>query len=186
MTLRRILEAFIKILGVYYAVSAVQQLAFLLALWRAHPPREYNVPLAVIADTPVILSKAVVAAVLLYAGPAIARWLEGRAPAEPETETAPSGADLLYIGTCLVGLVFAMIAIPDVARYAALAAWNAGASGQTRADEVWRGAPTNLLLRSGVGVLAGLVLMRWARPVSAWLDRRADRERGHAPSDTDA
>ncbi len=106
MTVRRLLEAVIKILGIYYAVSAVQQIAFLLALWRAHPPREFNVPLTVIADTPVILSKAIVAAVLLFAGNAVARWLVGGRHGAEEVDRGLSRRELLYIGTCLVGLVF--------------------------------------------------------------------------------
>ncbi|MGE5362375.1 MAG: hypothetical protein ACM3NQ_25445 [Bacteroidales bacterium] len=180
MSAGRLLEAFVKILGVYYAVSAVQQLAFLLALWRSHPPREFNVPLTVIADAPVILSKALIAAVLLYAGSSIVRWLVGREGVTPEIEPALSRPDLLYVGTCVVGLVFLLMAIPDIGRFAVLAFWYAGADRQAQAGQLWTRTTVDLLMRSGLGGLAGLALVIWARPVTAWLEGRANGDAGPA------
>jgi hypothetical protein len=178
MTMRRVLEACLKILGIYYAVGAVQQTAFLLALWRARPPREFNVALTVIAETPVILSKAIVAAALIYAGGAIARWLLGctREETAADADHALSRADLLYVGACLVGLVFVLMAIPDVGRFAVLAFWYAEADRQAQAGQLWTRSTVDLLLRSVVAALAGMALVGWARPVAAWLERRADGE----------
>ncbi len=188
MTVRRLLEAFLKILGIYYAVSAVQQAAYLLALWRAHPPREFNLGLNVIVETPSILSKAVVAAVLLLGAAGLTNWLLGHARAEAsgEVEPALSRLDLLYAGTCLVGLVFVLMAIPDIGRFAVLAFWYAGADRQVQAGQLWSRTAFELLLRSVVGGLAGLVLVVRARQVSAWLERRADGDSGGAEPNTDS
>jgi hypothetical protein len=185
MSVRRLVDAFVKILGLYYAVSAVQQLAYLIALVRARPPREFNISITVIAEVPVILSKTIVAVVLLYAGAAMVNWLVGKEELRERDEgTASSRADLLYVGTCLVGLVFVLGAVPEIGRYAVLGVWYAGAERQPQASALWTRASVELLLRSAVGALCGLALLLRAGPVAAWLDRRAggDENDGEAGS----
>ena len=167
MTLRQFGEAAIKILGVYYAASAVLGLATTLASFLVPHPEGFPSGAEIAAlNAASLVAEALVAAFFLWRGGTLAAWLL-RDEALPFSKLARR--DWLFIGITLVGLVWALSGVPVVLEAVGKALWYAEESRQAMFQDVMRRS-TQEIVNAALSIVIGIGVLLSARLLSRRLD----------------
>ena len=167
MTSRQIGEVGIKLIGVYFAASAVHGVAGVLALLVG--PQLEGFPSAgemAIANALPVLGYVVVAAVCLFAGEALARAFFAE---ERFAITGPSRRDLLVTGVALLGLSIALAGVPGILQIVAVSVWYAEGSRQSLFLATMEGW-WETLVNSGLALLVGAITAASAARIASVLD----------------
>jgi len=167
MTMRQLGETAIKLLGVYYAASAVfdtfSVIASLIVPFPdSFPPVSHIVALNLMR----VAGQAAVSILCLLRAEAVARRLF-------EDERIPSASlsrsDWLFIGILLIGLVWVISGIPDILYIAGKAIWFAEGSRQLMFKVEMRQS-FEALVHAGLAIVVGLGVTFKARRLARQLD----------------
>ena len=167
MTLRQFGEAAIKILGVYYAASAVFSVAVTLAT--LFLPHEEGFPTGgqiVAMNAAGVIAQALVAVAFMWRGADLAAWLLGD---ESLTFSKLTRRDWLFIGISLVGLVWALSGVPAVLEAVGKTIWYAEESRQPMFAEMM-GRSAQDVANAVLSILIGIAVMLLARNLARRLD----------------
>jgi hypothetical protein len=169
VTMRQVGEAGIKLLGVYFAASAVHGIAGILAFFVG--PQLEGFPSAghlAAANSLPVLANLVVASVCLFGGESVARKFFAD---EQLAVTGLSRRDLLVTGVSLLGLSIALAGVPGILQTGAIALWYAEGSRQplflTTMQRSW-----DTLVNSGLALLVGSITAASAVWIASALDAR--------------
>jgi len=172
MTMRQLGETAIKMFGVYYAIATVLGLVRAIASL-AVPQIEGLPPASQLAAMNLVgvVTLGVVSGVCLLRANAIAGILFSD---ERVVLNHQSRRDWLFLGICLVGLIWAASGVPEIMKAIGKAIWYAEGSRQS----VFEGMVRNSLetvVNSALSILVGVALMLSAKRLSARLDANPDR-----------
>lgn len=172
MTMRQVGETAIKILGVYYAASAVFALGGVLASLLL--PREEGWPsasdLAAMNMVGVLVDAAVAVAFMWRGGAIAAAIFSG----ERLSVSGLSRRDCLFVGISLVGLTWVLTGAPAIVQAIGKGIWYAEASRQALFLDAMRHSSADLV-NAGVSILIGVAVLLLARTLSRRLDPEAPR-----------
>jgi hypothetical protein len=169
VTSRQIGEVGIKLIGVYFAASAVHGVAGVLALLVG--PHLEGFPSAgemAIANSLPVLGYVVVATICLFAGESLARAFFAD---ERFAIRGPSRRDLLVTGVSLLGLSIALAGLPGILQIAAVALWYAEGSRQSLFVATMEGW-WETLVNSGLALLVGGITAASAARIASVLDAK--------------
>jgi hypothetical protein len=169
MTIRQLGEVAIKLLGVYFAASAVHGLAGVLAMFAG--PQLEGFPTAgevATANAIPLVAGFAVAAVCLFAGGSLARVLFAD---ERFAITGLSRFDLLVAGVALLGLSIALAGVPGILQIAGVAVWYAEGSRQPLFMATMEGW-WDTLVNSGLSLLVGGFTAASAARIASALNAR--------------
>lgn len=169
MTSRQIGEVGIKLIGVYFAASAVHGVAGVLALLLGPQLEGFgSAGEMAVANAFPVLGYVVVAAVCLFAGEALARAFFAE---ERFAITSPSRRDLLVTGVSLLGLSIALAGLPGILQIVAVSVWYAEGSRQALFVATMQGW-WETLVNSGLALLVGGMTAASAARIASVLDAR--------------
>jgi hypothetical protein len=175
VTSRQIGEVGIKLIGVYFAASAVHGVAGVLALLVGPQPEGFpSADDMAIANSLPVLGDVIVAAVCLFAGESLARAFFAD---ERFATTGLSRRDLLVTGVSLLGLSIALAGLPGILQIAAVAVWYAEDSRRSLFMATMA-AWWETLVNSGLALLVGSITAASAVKIASALDARAARTSG--------
>lgn len=167
MTVRHIAEAGIKLIGVYFAASAIVGAGNLVASFALPPMAGFPTARDVAASSVLsLLGSLVVAGGCLFGGAALGRRFFGDAPIEAARITR---RDLLVVGVALLGLSMALAGVPGIVEIAAKAAWYAEGSRQSMFWPVLRQS-TDVVVNSLLALLIGTATAASAGRIASVLD----------------
>ncbi len=170
MTIRTIAGLLIKLLGIRYAAWTVVTIVSALGLLVVPGQGAASMaPWTVWVNTAGSLGGIVVAVLFILCGDAIARALF---PEQPVPIVNVSARDLLWIGLSLVGVAIAVSGVPPVAQAVGTALWYSGADRQAQFGNVMS-SRWSFALDGALSLVAGVVLVWFARPLTALLSPKA-------------
>lgn len=169
MTSRQIGEVGIKLIGVYFAASAVHGVAGVLAFLVGPQPEGFpSMGEMAIANSLPVLGHVFVAAICLFAGESLARAFFAD---ERFAIAGPSRRDLLVTGVSLLGISIALAGLPGILQIAGVAVWYAEGSRQSlfgATMESW----WETLVNSGLALLVGGITAASAGRIASILDAK--------------
>lgn len=167
--MRQVGEVGIKLLGVYFAASAVHGVAGALAFLVG--PQLEGFPSAgqlAIANSVPVVGNLLVASVCLFGGKSVARRFFAD---ERIAVTALSRRDLLVTGVSLLGLSILLAGLPGIVQIGAVALWYAEGSRQpmfmSTMERWW-----DTLVNSGLALLVGGITAAASVRIASALDAR--------------
>lgn len=167
MTIRELGEMTIKILGVYYAASAVISLAGMLsALVLPHIEGLPTVGRLAAMNLIGVLGLAVVAGVCLLRAHILAGWLFSD---KRVFVSSVSRRDYLFVGISLIGFVWVVSGVPEIITMVGRAIWYAEASRQPMFGEMMRQS-SETLVAAALSILVGIAVVISAGRLATRLD----------------
>jgi hypothetical protein len=168
MIIRELGEAAIKILGVYYAASAVIGLASMLSVLALPQIEGFSATAGQLAAMNLIgvLGWAVVAGVCLLRAHILAGLLfsDERVPV-----SNVSRRDCLFVGISLIGFVWVVSGVPEIMKMLGKAIWHAEGSRQPMLGEMMRQS-SEALVAAMLSILVGVAVVILARRLATRLD----------------
>ena len=173
VTIRQLGEMGVKLLGIYYAASAVVTFAGVLVATLALPQIGGlpTVGRLFAMNLVSVLGLAVVAAVCLSRAPLVAGWLFS----EDHVSLGPlSRRDCLFVGISLIGVAWAVSGVPDIVKAIGTAIWYAEGSRQQLFGEMMRQSADAFVV-AVLSVVVGVGLVVSASKLAIRLDGRDSR-----------
>jgi hypothetical protein len=167
MTIRELGEMAIKILGVYYAASAVISLAGMLSAL-VLPQIEGLPTVGRLAAMNLIgvLGLALVAGVCLLRAHILAGWLFND---KRVFVSSVSRRDYLFVGISLIGFIWVVSGVPEIMTMVGRAIWYAEASRQSMYGEMFRQS-SETLVAAALSILVGVAVVISAGRLATRLD----------------